>query len=251
MLRRKFGWEGLAILLCLTMIWSGCSTEWIAEAERIVSALIPAAANLVTLVAVLEGKSVSAADLTTIQNAGTQAGADLQLVQSLIAAYQKADAAAKPGILNQIQSAIGAVQGNMQGLLASVHIKDVATQAKVTAVVGIVAAEVESLAAVVPQVQGIGIREQGAGRSLDYAEAFSAQSAEEKRSLHQEGRVPSTTLRGVEHARVPLSASEFVKSYNSTLIAKTGNAELDRVTAGLQIHLHGKLGRMVTVGVLK
>ena len=36
--------------------------------------------------------------------------------------------------------------------------------------------------------------------------------------------------------RLPLSASEFVASYNATLTAKTGNADLDRATAGLQIH---------------
>ena len=53
------------------------------------------------------------------------------------------------------------------------------------------------------------------------------------------------------HPQIPLTASEFVRSYNATLTAKTGNAELDRVTAGLQIHLHGKVARWLTAGVLK
>src|SRR5579864_6617263 len=143
-----------ALVLCLTMVLVGCSTAWIGQAEEIVAALVPAAANLVALVAALEGKTVSAADLQTIQNAGAQVGADLQLVQSLIAAYQKADAAAQPGILNQIESAINTAQGNLQGLLAALHIKDAATQAKITAVVGVLLSEVESLAAVVPLVKG-------------------------------------------------------------------------------------------------
>ena len=95
--RNHFGRVGLALVLSLTMIWSACSTEWIGEAEQIVAALIPAASNIVALVAALDGKSVSAGDLAAIQNAGAQAGADLQLIQSLIAAYQKADEAAKPG----------------------------------------------------------------------------------------------------------------------------------------------------------
>src|SRR5579871_2002230 len=152
----EFGRMALALALSATMILAGCSTSWIEEAEQIVSALIPAAANIVALVAALQGKTVSAADLQTIQNAGSQAGADLQLIQSLIVAYEKADSAAKPGILNQIQSAINAVQGNLQGLLPALHIKDAATQTKITAVVGILLSEVESLAAVVPLMSGQG-----------------------------------------------------------------------------------------------
>lgn len=227
MKRRNLGRVGLAIVLSLTMVGAGCSTDWIGEAEQIVAALIPAAANLVALVATLQGKTVSAADLQMVQDAGTQAGADLQLIRSLIAAYQKADAAAKPGILNQIQSAIGAAQGNLEGLLSALHIKDAATQAKVQAVVGILLAEVQSLAAVVPAIQGSGARGQGAVGGGPGVKAL---------------RSKKTT---------PLSAGEFVKSFNASLTAKTGNVELDRVTAGLQIHVHGKVERIATAGVLK
>jgi hypothetical protein len=38
----------------------------------------------------------------------------------------------------------------------------------------------------------------------------------------------------------PLTAKEFVESYNATMTAKTGNAALDRATAGLKIHRHRK-----------
>ena len=151
---KGWGRVGLALVLCVTMMLAACSTAWIGQAEEVVAALIPAATNIVALVAALEGKSVSAADLQTIQKAGAQAGADLQLIQSLITAYQNAAETAKPGILNQIQTAIGAVQANLQGLLPALHIQDAATQAKITAVVGIVLAEVQSLAAIVPLVSG-------------------------------------------------------------------------------------------------
>ncbi len=221
-----YGRLGLAVVLCMTMIWSACSTDWIGEAEEIVAALIPAASNIVALVAALQGKSVSATDLQTIQGAGAQAGADLQLIQSLIAAYQKADAAVKPGILNQIESAIGAAQGNLSGMLQGLHIKDAATQTKITAVVGLVLAEVQSLAAIVPVVAA-----PVAGAKIPALAAKSAAST--------------------GHPRAPLSANEFVKSYNSTLVAKTGNAELDRAAEGFQIHLHGKVERVASGGVLK
>jgi len=223
--RSGVGRTMLAIVLGLTTVLAGCSTDWIGSAEEIVSVLIPAAANLVTLVVTLAGKTVTAADLATIQNAGTQAGTDLQLIQSLIAAYQKADDTAKPGILNQIQSAINAAQGNLQGLLPALHIKDASTQAKITAVVGILLSEVQSLAAVVPLVQAA-----PSGTIL----ALTAKSAA------RTGR-----------PNAPLTAAQFVASYNSTLTAKTGNTDLDRAAAGLEIHLHSRVARWASAGVLK
>jgi|HubBroStandDraft_1064217.scaffolds.fasta_scaffold01278_13 hypothetical protein len=234
----RFGRLGLGLVLCVTVTLAGCSTAWITEAEEVVAALIPAAANIIALVAALGGNSVSATDLQTIQNAGTQAGADLQLIQSLITAYQTADATAKPGILNQIQAAINAVQANLQGLLPALHIQDAATQAKITAVVGIVLSEVESLAAVVPVVNASGETPTPSARDARSGQALAAKNAA-----------------GMGHPQVkkqpPLTASEFVKSYNATLTAKTGNADLDRVTAGLKIHLHGKVARWATAGVLQ
>ena len=219
----RFGRIGIVVVLCMTMALSGCSTDWIGQVEQVVAVLIPAATNIVALVTALQGKSVSAGDLKTIQSAGTQAGADLQLIQALVAAYQKADETAKPGILNQIQTAIGTVQGNLQGLLSALHIQDAATQAKITAVVGIVLSEVQSLAAIVPLVSAKG-----------EAPTLAAKNAAR-----------------MGHPRLPLTASEFVASYNATLTAKTGNMDMDRATAGLQIHVHSKVERWGTVGVLK
>jgi len=215
----------VAVVLCMTLVLAGCSTDWIGQAEQIVAALIPAAANIVTLVAALEGKGVSTTDMQMIQNAGAQAGSDLQLVQSLIAAYQKADAATKPGIMNHIESAIGAVEANLQNLLPALHIQDATTRAKITAVVGILLSEVQSLAAIVPMVKQA---------SPSAGPAVAAASA---------------TRMG--QVKAPLTASEFVSSYNATMTAKTGNAELDRATAGLRIHEHGKVARVVSAGVLK
>jgi hypothetical protein len=211
----------LALVLCMTITLAACSTDWIGQAEQIVAALIPATANLVALVATLEGKSVSAADLQVIQSAGAQAGADLQLMQSLISQYQKADAAAQPGLLNQIQAAMGAVQSTLNGILPALHIKDAATQAKITAVIGILLSEVESVAAIVPLVNK------------------SASPGMITMAAKQVKKQP------------PLTAGEFAASYNATLTAKTGNADLDHATAGLRIHAHGKFARWASAGLLK
>jgi hypothetical protein len=217
----RFAKAFLTLILCATLVFTACSTAWIGEAEQIVAALVPAAANIVALVAALQGKSVSASDLETIQNVGAQAGADLQLLQSLIATYQKADATEQPGILNQIQAAINAAQVTMGGLLPALHIKDAATEAKITAVVGIVLSEIQSLAAIVPMVDA--------------------------------SAAPATVATAVKQVKKqpPLTASEFVASYNATLTAKTGNTDLDRATAGMRIHLHGKFARWASAGLLK
>jgi hypothetical protein len=211
----------VAVVLCGTLIWAACSTAWIGEAEQIVAALIPAVANLVTLVATLQGKNVSAVDLQVIQSAGAQAGADLQLMQSLITQYQKADAAAQPGLLNQIQAAMSAVQATLNGLLPALHIKDAATEAKITAVVGILLAEVQSVAAIVP---------------LANASASPGMRTLAARQVTKQA---------------PLTAGEFVDSYNATITAKTGNAELDHAAAGMKIHLHGTFARWASAGYLK
>jgi hypothetical protein len=211
----------IATVLALTLMLTACSTAWIGEAEQIVAALIPAVANLMTLVATLQGKDVTAGDLQTIQSAGAQAGADLQLMQSLISQYEKADATAQPGLLYQIQAAMNAVQATLNGLLPALHIQDVATQAKITAVVGLLISEVESMAAIVPLVNP------------------SASPAMMTMALKQAKKQP------------PLTANEFVSSYNASMTAKTGNTQLDHATAGLRVHLHEKFARWASAGLLK
>ncbi len=211
----------IGIVLCGTLMWTACSTQWINEAEQIVAALIPAIANLLTLVATVQGKEISTTDLQTIESAGAQAGADLQLMQSLITLYEKADAAAKPGLLSQIQVATGAVQSRLSGLLPALHIQDTATQAKVSAMVGILLSEVESVAAIVP---------------LASASASPGMMALAAREVKKQA---------------PLTASEFVASYNATMTAKTGEPELDHATAGLRIHIHGRFARWASAGLLK
>jgi hypothetical protein len=216
----KKAWRGvMAVVVAGAMLaGNGCSTNWVQQAEQIVAALIPAAANMVALVAVMQGKTVSPQDLQTIQNAGTQAGADLQLIQSLIQQYQSADSAAKAGLLSRIEAAIATAQANLNGILPALHIKDAATQAKITAVVGIVLAEVQSLAAMVPLVN---------------PNASAKMVAMAERQVKQ---------------RPPLTAGQFVQSYNAAMTAKTGNEELDRAAGKMAIHLHRRWERVTTVG---
>jgi hypothetical protein len=205
--RGRFARAALAAVLCGTLIWTACSTAWIAQAEEIVAALIPAVANLITLITALQGNGVSAQDLNLIESAGTQAQSDLQLINTLITQYQQAtDAATQTSLLAKIQTAIASVQSNLSGLLAALHISDAATQSKVTAVIGLVLAEVQSLEAILPLVHS----------SASMAHA-------------------SATLK-VGKVKTPLTAGAFRGSYNAIMTAKTGNATLDGAAAKCKLH---------------
>lgn len=210
----------LSILLCGTLVWTACSTNWIGEAEQIVGVLIPAAANVMTLVATLRG-NVPAADLQTAQSVESQVNSDLQLLQSLIGQYQKATPSSQPGLLSRIQAALDAVQSELNALPPALHITDAATQEKVEALVAIVSSEVQSMAVIVPVVK----------------------ETESSVTLRAAGK-PAME-------RIPLSASDFVSSYNATMGRKTGNARLDHEAAGLRIHAHGKIARWVSAELLK
>ncbi|MFZ1156168.1 MAG: hypothetical protein WAO10_00205 [Candidatus Sulfotelmatobacter sp.] len=200
-----------ALVLCATMILTACSTAWITEAEEIVTALIPAASNLLTLIEALDGKGVSTQDLQVTQSASPQAQTDFQLINTLITQYQQAtDAATQASLLRQIQTAIATVQTNLSALLPALHITDAATQAKVTAVIGLILAEVQSLEAIIPIVQPI----------VTSSTSLARASAKAK-----------TTK-----VKPPLSASQFRTSYNAIMTAKTGNATLDAAAAKCKLH---------------
>lgn len=209
------------IVLCAVVMLTACSTAWIGEIEQIIAVMIPGIANVLKLVGALRGQNISAEDLQKIQGTGAQAEADLQLIDSLIAQYQKADATGQSGLLSQIQVEVSAVQSNLSGLLTALHIKDAATQGKVTAIVALLVSEVQSVATIVPMANSSGS--------------------------------PTMTVfgRGLAQVKVPLTAAKFVSFYNATITAKTGDDELDRATARLQIHLHGKFARWATAGLLK
>jgi hypothetical protein len=113
------------------------------------------------------------------------------------------------------------VQSTLSGILPALHIKDAATQAKITAVIGILLSEVQSVAAVVPLVDASASR----------------------------GRMAMATKQA--RKQPPLTANEFLSSYNATMTAKTGNARLDEATGRMRIHLHNKFARWASAGILK
>jgi hypothetical protein len=194
----------VALVLCFTLAFSACTTSWITEAEQIITALLPSVANLITIIESLEGASVQDTQIT--QTTVGQVTTDLQLIQTLVTEYQTAAASAQPGILGQIQATAVDIQQNLASLLTALHIADAALRAKITAIVGVILAEVQSLIAIVPLVNPAASAATGVHVALT----------------------------------MPLTANEFVNLYNRVMVAKSGNPSLDKVTSQLKIHVHHK-----------
>jgi len=191
----KFRKSILAVLLAATMFATACSTAWVSSAIAITNALLPVAVNVIQLVTAMQGSGASTTDVALAQKWATAVSADLTLVRTLLEQYNKAAAADKPGFLHRLQDALQAVNGDLGTLLPALHISNPETQAKVTAMVGLVVAEVSAIAALVSAAQGKTSIARGTPKVLD-AKSFSA-------------------------------------AYKTIVQAPTGYAPLDRATAAL------------------
>ena len=185
----------LAGVLALTMFATACATSWVSEAIAITNALLPVAVNVIQLVTAMQGSGTNSTDLALAQKWATTVSADLTLVQTLLNQYNTAAAADKPGFLNKLNDALQVVSSDLGTLLPAMHIVNPQTQAKVSAIVGLVVAEVQSIEALVAAAQG-----------------------------------KTALVRGTPK---PLTAKGFRSAYKSVVKAPTGYEPLDQATTAL------------------
>jgi hypothetical protein len=146
------GQKAIALILIpvLAVSMVACSTSWIQQAEAIVTELTPVATNILQLVFLLENKTLTAADVATVQKISGQIGSDFRAVGTLLQQYQAANA---QGTLAQINAALTDAQQNLGLILTATHISDPATVAKIQAIVGIAVSEVQSIQALIPKAE--------------------------------------------------------------------------------------------------
>lgn len=150
----------------------GCTgvTAWITQATQIV----PIAASMVTavlsLIAALAGKTLSASEATSIASVVTAIQAGLGDIEKMVTAYQSAPSTT---LLGQIEAGTQAVLGNINAFLTDVHVTDVATQAKIVAILTLVLNEVQSFASLLPVLKA------GAGEQITITVPLSSKSAKE------------------------------------------------------------------------
>jgi len=150
----KLGKAILACIFAVVMFATACSTSWVTEAIAITNAILPVAVNVIQLVTALQGTATSSNDAALAQKWANIVTSDLATLKTLLDQYNAASASAKPGILNQIEAALGVTQSDLGTLLPALHISNPQTVAKITAIVGLVSAEIQSIAALVQAAQG-------------------------------------------------------------------------------------------------
>jgi len=140
------------MLLCLSLMGTGCTSQWIKVALADLPVLAQMALNIGNLVTTLQsGKQLSPGDAEAIQNISNQANRDLHLLQTLYDEYE-----ANPGAsaIQKIQNAIADIDQNLPALLQATHISDPALSVRVTAAVNLIVTTVNSFAALIPQPTG-------------------------------------------------------------------------------------------------
>ena len=188
----------LASILAVVMFATACSTSWVTEAIAITNAILPVAVNVIQLVTALQGTATSSSDTALAQKWANMVTADLSTLKMLLDQYNAAAASAKPGILGQIESALAVTQSDLGTLLPALHISNAQTVAKITAIVGLVSAEIQSIAALVQAAR-------------------------------------STKTSGWHQLRVarPMTAKEFKVAYKTLVKSRSGYSPLDAATRTL------------------
>jgi hypothetical protein len=140
----------IAAVLCLVLLTTGCTAQWISVALADLPVLVQMSLNIGTLVTTLQsGQQLSAAEAAAIQNISSQASKDLNLLQALYNDYKAAPGAA---VLQKIQAVISDLNQNLPALLQAAHISNPTVSARVTAAVNLILTTVTSFASLIPQV---------------------------------------------------------------------------------------------------
>ena len=139
----------LAIVLSISLLTTGCKTDWISIALADLPVLTQMALNIGTIATTLQsGRQISSADAAAIENISAQACRDLNLLQSLYNEYKSNPAAST---LQTIRNVIADLQHNLPTLLQAAHFGNAALSLRIGAAVDLILATVASIAALIPQ----------------------------------------------------------------------------------------------------
>ena len=139
----------LICVLCLALIATGCSAQWINVALADLPVLTQMALNISTLVSTPHsGEQLDASEAVAIQNISAEASKDLMLLQQLYQDYK-----ANPSVngIRRIQSVIADLNANLPALLQAGHIKNPVFSTKVSVAVNLILTTVNTFAALIPE----------------------------------------------------------------------------------------------------
>lgn len=140
-------------VLSTCIMLAGCTANWVGEASNIIQLLVPAVESILGILT-MAGLGLSPTLVPNIENWATQAKGDLATIGQLISQYNTATEQAKPGLLQEINTAVSAVIANLQTILPELHIDNPEKQQAVDLVVESFQSELEALLNLIPVVQG-------------------------------------------------------------------------------------------------
>ena len=139
----------LAIVLSISLLATGCNADWISIALADLPVLTQMALNIGTIATTLQsGRQISSADAAAIENISTQAGRDLNLLQSL---YNEYKANPSASTLQKIWNVIADIQHSLPALLQAAHFGNEALSVRIGAGVNLILTTVASMSALIPQ----------------------------------------------------------------------------------------------------
>lgn len=197
----------LTLFLCAGLVFipamgvSGCNAS---QFEAVLNEIGPAISTILQIVALVQGGAANTA-------LPAKVSADVAALEKLYADFEAANSTSKGSIEAEIQAGFTTLNADLSSVFSVAQVSDKNTQAKITALIGLVESAVQIAEAAIP--------------------------------------TPTpATLAAVRVAPVKLDAESFVSSFNKILTAKTGNQEVDEKTPHLRIHHHGMFLRVVSFG---
>jgi hypothetical protein len=136
----------LAVILCASMLFTGCSAAWVSTIDTILAAAAPAPINILQIIAIAESKPFHAELATKINS-------DAATIKQLAGDFASASVASAPGVCQQLNAAVGVYTQDQQAVLALAQVSDSATQQKIAVLAGLVTSTIGAITAVLPQCQ--------------------------------------------------------------------------------------------------
>lgn len=128
-------WAFIALLSLSVVVapitMTGCTPTQVAQFEQVLNQIAPATLTILQIIALFK----TGIDVNTLP---AKVGADVAAVEKLFTDYEAAATNAKATVLAQLNAGFSVLQGDFSTVLTLAHVSDVNTQAKLTALVGLI-----------------------------------------------------------------------------------------------------------------
>ena len=131
----------LALMLAFTTVFTGGCTQ--AEFQAVLNEVGPAVSTILQIVALIKGTPANTSIVTKVD-------ADVAALNKLYTDFQAAEVANQGNIRNEINAGFATLQSDLSSVFAIAQVSDVNTQAKITALVGLILSAVEIAEAAIP-----------------------------------------------------------------------------------------------------